>query len=55
MNRQKFIKNTATCSIAVGAMPTVLTGISLKGANDREANAMLTKKYRKPCAVPDKV
>ncbi len=35
MKRRKFIKNTATGSIAVGAMPTILTGNSWKGANDR--------------------
>jgi len=35
MNRRKFIKNTAATGIAVSTMPTILTGSSWKGANDR--------------------
>lgn len=35
MDRRKFIRNTAGSSVAIGTMPTILTGNSWKGANDR--------------------
>ena len=35
MNRRKFIRNTTATSIAVSSMPTILTGNSWRGANDR--------------------
>ncbi len=35
MNRRKFIQKTTTGSIAVSSMPTILTGNSWRGANDR--------------------
>jgi predicted dehydrogenase len=35
MNRRKFIRNTTATSIAVTSMPTILTGNSWRGANDR--------------------
>jgi len=35
MKRRRFIKNTAVSGIAVSTMPTILTGNTWKGANDR--------------------
>ena len=35
MKRRKFIKKTAAGSLALYTMPTILTGNSWKGANDR--------------------
>jgi len=35
MDRRKFIRNTAGSGIALSAMPTILTGNSWRGANDR--------------------
>ena len=35
MNRRGFIKKTAGSGIAIGTMPTILTGSSWKGASDR--------------------
>ncbi len=35
MKRRKFIKNASGSALALGTMPTILTGSSWKGANDR--------------------
>lgn len=35
MNRRRFIKNSTGSGIALGTMPTILTGSNWKGANDR--------------------
>ena len=35
MNRRKFIRNTTASGIAVSSFPTILTGNSWRGANDR--------------------
>ncbi len=56
--RREFIKKSAlgSAGIVIGGMGfSSKTYSSIIGANDPEADVLLTRVYRKPYVVPDKI